>query len=58
MSQSQKTLERRTVIRDLLASMGLYPEEVLVLVNGILSTEDQAVEPDDDVEIIRIISSG
>ena len=51
-------LEARIRIKKLLQQLDIYPEEVLVLVNGKLSTEDRFVEPEDTVEIVRIISSG
>ena len=45
-------------VRDLLRELGLFEEEVLVLVNGELVTEDTKLKPGDRVQLVRVISSG
>ncbi len=51
-------LEKPMRIKALLKQLDIYPEEVLVVVNDKLSTEDRYIKPGDVVEVIRVISSG
>ncbi len=45
-------------VRNLLRELKLNPEEVIVLKNGQAVTEDEKINKDDEVEIIRVISGG
>jgi sulfur carrier protein ThiS len=42
----------------LLEELHVLPESVLVLCNGQLLTEDQRVNPGDDVKIVAVVSGG
>jgi sulfur carrier protein len=49
--------EDMTVLR-LLKRLDILPENVLVVRNGQLITEDQRVQPGDEVKIVAVISGG
>ncbi len=51
-------LERRLTVQMLLDRFSLSKEAHLVTANGVLVTEDQMLERDDRVKIIRVISGG
>jgi len=42
----------------LLEELHVLPESVLVLRNGQLLTEDQRLNPEDDVKIVAVVSGG
>lgn len=58
MDQQEVVIEEPKRVRELLRELGLFEEEVLVLVNGRLVTEDTRLKPGDRVQLIRVISSG
>ncbi len=52
------TFEQEFRVRDLLKELKLNPEEVIVIRNGDVVTEDEVVRVGDEVEIVRVISGG
>ncbi len=52
------TFERDLKVRDLLKELKLNPEEVIVIRNGEVVTEDEVVRVGDEIEIVRVISGG
>ncbi|MEA3397426.1 MAG: MoaD/ThiS family protein [Chloroflexota bacterium] len=50
--------DRRMPVYRLLEQLSLLPENVLVLRNGQLVTEDQPLQPGDEVKIIAVVSGG
>jgi sulfur carrier protein len=55
-----KTFEwdRRTTVKRILEKLQIVPETVLVAKNGEIVTEDEPVNPGDEVDIVRAISGG
>jgi sulfur carrier protein len=51
-------LERKTTVKRILEKLQIVPETVIVAKNGELVTEDEMVEPGDEVDIVRAISGG
>lgn len=51
-------VERRITVQRLLEMFSLSREAHLVIANDVLVTEDQMLERDDQVKIIRVISGG
>ncbi len=51
-------IKRRMNVLRFLEREGINPEEVLVLVNGRVVTEDAVMEPQDRVEILLVLSRG
>lgn len=47
-----------TRVRDLLARLSLNSEAVIVVVNGVLATEDRMVKEGENVKIIKVVSGG
>ena len=45
-------------VKDLLEKLQILPNMVVVVRNGEAVTEDAQLQPDDEVEIIRVISGG
>lgn len=58
----ERTRERRSVgassVSELLSSLGIVPDEVLVMRNGSLATEDEVLEESDEVRVLSVISGG
>ncbi len=52
------TFDRKMTVKRLLEEVGLLPENVLVLRNGTMVTEDQHLYPGDEVKIVAVISGG
>ncbi len=56
--------ERRTLQRsegsvaELLASLDINPQTVLVVKNDALVTEDESLDPEDSVRILSVVSGG
>ena len=50
--------DRKMTVKRLLEEIGLLPENVLVLRNGTMVTEDQHLYPGDEVKIVAVISGG
>ncbi len=51
-------VKRRMNVLRFLQREGINPEEVLVLINGRVVTEDAVMEPQDEVEIRWVLSRG
>ncbi len=51
-------VKRRMNVLRFLQKEGINPEEVLVLINGRVVTEDAIMEPQDEVEIRWVLSRG
>lgn len=52
------TFDQRMSARKLLQQLGVLPETVVVTKNDEIVTEDEMLEVDDQVELIRVISGG
>lgn len=52
------TFDERLTVVQMLKRIGLLPESVLVVRNGELVTEDQHLEPEDQVKVVAVISGG
>ncbi len=50
--------DRKITVKRLLEEIGLLPENVLVLRNGELITEDRRLYPGDEVKIVAVVSGG
>ncbi len=44
--------------KDLLALLNINLEEVLIIKNGVLITEDEALTTDDDIKLLSVVSGG
>ena len=51
-------VRRGTRVEDVLEALGLNPEEVLVLLDGQLVTEDKLLPEDAELEVISVVSGG
>lgn len=51
-------VNRRMNVLRFLEKEGINPEEVLVLINGKVVTEDAVMEPQDEVKIMWVLSWG
>ncbi|RLD92756.1 MAG: hypothetical protein DRI93_06160 [Aquificota bacterium] len=51
-------VKRRINVLRFLEKEGINPEEVLVLINGKVVTEDAVMEPQDEVKILWVLSRG
>ncbi|HDD53165.1 MAG TPA: thiamine S protein [Thermosulfidibacter takaii] len=51
-------VNRRMNVLRFLEKEGINPEEVLVLINGKVVTEDAVMEPQDEVKILWVLSWG
>jgi len=51
-------LDRSMRVKDLLAHLSLNREAVIVVVDGVLVTEDKTVREGEKVKIIRVVSGG
>ncbi|MBN1259612.1 MAG: MoaD/ThiS family protein [Anaerolineae bacterium] len=56
--QKQWTFDSPLTVSQLLKKLRLLPETVLVVRNGQLVTEDQHLQPGDDVRIVAVVSGG
>jgi len=52
------TFDHRMTVAQVLKSIKILPETVLVVRNGILVTEDQHLEIEDEVRVVSVISGG
>jgi len=52
------TFDHRMTVAQVLKSIKVLPETVLVVRNGILVTEDQHLEIEDEVRVVSVISGG
>ena len=52
------SFDESMTVRQMLKRVDLLPESVLVVRNGKLVTEDQRLEPGDEVKIVSVISGG
>jgi len=52
------TFDRRITVAQMLKSIKVLPETVLVVRNGTLVTEDQHLELGDSVKVVSVISGG
>ncbi len=50
--------DRKMTVKRLLETLELLPENVLVLRNGEMVTEDQHLYPGDEVRIVAVVSGG
>jgi len=50
--------ERRIRVKELLRKLNLQSQSTLVICNGEVVTEDEYLNPEDEVEIINVISGG
>ncbi len=48
----------RLKVEELLHKLNLHPQSNIVIRNGEIVTEDEYLEPEDEVEIIHAISGG
>lgn len=48
----------RQALRDAMKSINVLPEEYLAIRNGLLMTEDEIVQPGDEIRLIGVISGG
>jgi len=48
----------RLKVEELLDKLNLHPQSNIVIRNGEIVTEDEYLEPEDEVEIIHAISGG
>ena len=51
-------VEQEMTVNQMLKYLKLLPESVLVVRNGRLVSEDQKVQPGDEVKIVSVISGG
>ncbi len=51
-------VKRRMNVLRFLQREGINPEEVLVIINGKVVTEDAVMEPQDQVKILWVLSRG
>ena len=51
-------LKGNITARDAIKKIGLNPEEVLVVVNGELKTDDAVLKDGDQVKLVAVISGG
>ncbi len=56
--QQEYEFTERLSVRRLLERLGLLPETVVVVKNGEIVTEDEMLDPGDEVELIRVVSGG
>ncbi|MBI2567567.1 MAG: MoaD/ThiS family protein [Candidatus Schekmanbacteria bacterium] len=54
----QLELPERASVLKVLRHLGVLPETVVVMRNGELVARDEILYPEDDVEVIRVISGG
>jgi sulfur carrier protein ThiS len=57
-SKKSLSLEFSGKISEVLDRLGILPEEVLVVKNGVLVTEDEFVEQTDSLRLLSVISGG
>ncbi len=51
-------VSRGGTVRDILASLDIVPEAVLVIRGGTLLTRDEALSEDDEIEVRPVLSGG
>jgi len=56
--QQEYEFAERMRVRALLEKLGILPETVVVVRNDEIVTEDEWLEVEDDVELIRVVSGG
>ena len=55
--EGERMVERVSSVRELLAKIGLSGEEVVVLKNGLILTEEDPLEDGDEV-VVYVVKSG
>jgi len=58
MGKQSWEFSERMQVRELLRRLNVFPNMVVVVRNGETVTEDEWLEPTDEVEVIRVISGG
>ncbi len=58
MGKQSWEFSERMQVRELLRRLDVLPNMVVVVRNGETVTEDEWLEPTDEVEVIRVISGG
>jgi thiamine biosynthesis protein ThiS len=56
--EKQFEFDKRMTAHKLLERLGVLPETVVVVKNDEIVTEDEMLEIDDDVELVRVVSGG
>ena len=56
--QQEYEFTERMSVRKLLEQLGVLPETVVVIKNDEIVTEDEMLDVEDDVELIRVVSGG
>jgi thiamine biosynthesis protein ThiS len=56
--QQEYEFAERMRVRALLEKLGILPETVVVVRNEEIVTEDEWLDVEDDVEVIRVVSGG
>jgi thiamine biosynthesis protein ThiS len=56
--QQEYEFTERMSVRKLLEQLGVLPETVVVIKNDEIVTEDEVLDVEDDVELIRVVSGG
>lgn len=57
-TQQRQELEFSGVAKDLLQELHIGTEEVLIIRNGTLVTEDETLETTDEIRLLSVISGG
>ncbi len=58
MGEHQWEVHEPVKVRDFLQTIHILPNMVVVVRNGDILTEDDTIHPEDDIELIRVISGG
>ncbi len=56
--QQEYEFTERMSVRKLLERLGVLPETVVVVKNDEIVTEDEMLDVEDEVELIRVVSGG
>ena len=56
--EKEVSVEGRIKVRDLLRALGFSSEEAVVIKSGTPLTEEDYLEPGDEVEVVRVLSGG
>jgi thiamine biosynthesis protein ThiS len=54
----ERQMPAKGTIRTLAVDLGLNPETVLFVVNGVLQPEDYRLQDGDEVEVVSVVSGG
>lgn len=58
MNGEERQMPAKGTIRTLAVTLGLNPETVLFVVNGVLQTEDYHLQDGDEIEVVSVVSGG